>query len=412
MNGVIFNFRARPRRHKAIVGPVQFFFTFAFDLGREVNYRTVAQNLLNSGIAETVVSPVDGLVRVSRRYRDISKLKTQLEAVRDASAYIDHERAFKSLSWRAKLVLLKAFVTILAKGQLRLRARSSDDEIDKIDSEIDLDEVAFDIDRGVQSAQIVAALQYAVDRKVLSPSYLAGEPYLRLELKPIRLGQFIPEEMNFGGNDQSDHEVLLLLHKSGIALLTMSVTLPATMPLDAARQFFHAEKFRTTRHAVSEAILRPYGKFYGANERGYKGSWSGELVAGTRWRDFEVKDGTLTDLFELYHTAILQVSHVTTRDESWVCYPTAFIEHLHCCLTRQSWLKHHSNELACFASRTSIGRDFSEAAINEVLGKDASIRSDSTVLIPGGAVTHVSWDFSADDRDTLADWQYLLLMGK
>ena len=63
----------------ASVGPIQFFFTFAFDVGRDVNYRAIAQRLLDSGIAETIVSPVDGLVRVSRRYKDINKMRAHLQ---------------------------------------------------------------------------------------------------------------------------------------------------------------------------------------------------------------------------------------------------------------------------------------------------------------------------------------------
>jgi len=329
----------------ASVGPIQFFFTFAFDVGRDVNYRAIAQRLLDSGIAETIVSPVDGLVRVSRRYKDINKMRAHLEALRDASEYLDGERTFRSLSWRAVLELLKALVAAGVKRWPRLRRGSSIVADDEDNPELDLSEAVRDVERGVQSAQVVAALQYAVDQKVLSPSYLAGEPYLRLELRPVRLGQFMREEMDFGGDEQSDHEVLLLLHKSGIALLTMSISLPVAMPLDLARRFFNAGTLRTTRHSVSEAVLRPYGRYHGANERAYKGHWAGE-VTGTRWRDFKTEDGVLADLFELYRTAIVHVSRVTNLDQAWLCYPTAFIENIHCCRTRAEWLKNHRHELA------------------------------------------------------------------
>ncbi|MCA1606902.1 MAG: hypothetical protein LC775_15860, partial [Acidobacteria bacterium] len=202
-----------------------------FDLGPKVDYRALAQTLLNAGIAETVVSPTDGQVQVSRGYKDLAKLRKRLEIYRDAYQFLKSERTFRSLSIRAKLALVQSLIRTAVTNRLHSRRDIRNDEDQDVDSKRNLDERVSEVDERVQGARFVAALQYAVDNNLFNPRYLASEPYLRMELRPIRLGAFSSETMNFGDAEKLEHEVLLLLHRSGIAVVTIVVNLPATMSL-------------------------------------------------------------------------------------------------------------------------------------------------------------------------------------
>jgi hypothetical protein len=214
----------------------------------------------------------------------------------------------------------------------------------------DMFEVAEQLDKKMQDAQVFGGMRAAVDRSLLAPSYLASEPFLRLELRA--------PDLTIGTPDASLSDSIamwLTVHRSGTFLLTMGIPLPQTPVADLAE----LAKMKTAGVRASilpEPVLR---LAWGRGRRlpkGLAGTRESEERSGTYWWSFDHSDApvTIEDVFEVYLSALQRALGRRTRLEpDWFCYSTLVLNSPACCSTKGEWLAHHHGDATTLAVRSA-----------------------------------------------------------
>ncbi|MEV4317813.1 hypothetical protein [Actinocrispum sp. NPDC049592] len=393
-------------RHSARYGRVTGFYTFVFDLGADLPILKLAETLLRSEIAETVTVPGSGEVRLSRRYKSLARTVANAKGLVEAEDVINRERSWSSISWRGRRFYLKivssalraAFFKRSTHGEVSGEKNTADTSVKAV-----MQEVAAKINEAVFDRQSRTAVNDFVDRSLYQPDYLGTVPYIRLELR-----RFDARLLAANSSDEESWEVdvrpTLLLHCSGVALLTFAIRLPEDGTTEWLSSVLTSVELMANQTTVSEPILRAAAEYSGYKEEDWPGAWLSDIEEGTRWRSQEHGDreiGLLT-IFELYQEAILRYSPKVYRHGGWLCYPTFFVERLSCCGSKKRWMQKHRGDLVSLLARSQPGVPFTEEAAEELLQPDFSIFPDTSFWSPGGCAMEFMWNFESEPKDDFA----------
>lgn len=212
--------------HEAVFAEGTIYFIYSFDAGQPLDVQRAADRLLRSGIAETVVSPRSGRVRVAHRYRDLVRLVRRTSALQELAQALQERRlrrwAIRHPIWAARIIG-RSYIPRSRRPGGGDDQRSGD-ILDSLASHIN------SIQEAVAREQAVNAVQHDMERRLLRAPYLQSEPYLRLHLRSA--GQWLTR-LNGGAHRVSgdmsegiEASVLLLIHRSGVIQLTVALRLP------------------------------------------------------------------------------------------------------------------------------------------------------------------------------------------
>jgi hypothetical protein len=372
--------------HDAILSDGIIYFIYSFDMGSPFDIHKAADRLLKSGIAETVVSPRDGQVRVAHRYQELARLLRQSDSLREISIALE-ERQF--LRWMASHPF--SAINILARSFFRRsRTDSEQSETPILDR---ISQNASTIERSVAEYQVVNAIQHHIEKDLLAPSYLAGEPYLRLRLRSA--GQWLAllnggRVRSPGGLDEgTSADILLLIHRSGVMQLTIALKLPDDITVAQYRSMCFGSSEVVCASRIAEPVLRAA---YGRRDRAYlAGDWEEEEEQGVRWRLIQHEEpGSISDLFNLYLAA---VSHAIKREpsEGWFCYPVTFIDKVGCCDSEASFRDAHPNELHDAIMRSVSASEVRSEALASVIPEDSSLTKHTSFYCNMASAIEVRW---------------------
>jgi hypothetical protein len=157
--------------------------------------------------------------------------------------------------------------------------------------------------------------------------------------------------------DLETFEPWLLLHQSGVALLTVGVELPSSLRVDDLIPLLSANGLLFRRTVLAEPIIQAVSRAWGVKERSWVGSWRPELEEGVRWLDSGYdEDVSLVEIFGLYRDGIIQIARASDPGMEWLCYPTLLIDTLRCCGSQNTWRRQHLEELMGVVARVSFWR--------------------------------------------------------
>ncbi|WP_150241507.1 hypothetical protein [Nocardiopsis quinghaiensis] len=339
-------------------------------------------------------------------------MKNKLNLVKSITGFPGDGSTLDSLRWILKNPHISFEMAKMKLISLRMGGRgeeSTDHAPDDKDWKgfiRDLEEDIEDFHGKLFGAQMRFGIKSASDSRMFSSPYLKGDPFVRLELRPVRLG--------LGrGVDQFRIEVDLLLHRSGVAVLTF------VAPMPEGQHVANISKMSASSEGLAmDSVMLATDV------------WDGPLAPaedfirdsiileeeGTRWRLLErVNLITLQDLFRLYSARV--IGHTVTKNsepENWMCYTTVSLSGMPCCRNRKTWIRRHSRDLARLVMRTSSAHDFRAEYLQEILSKDRSkVEGSSHFFMPGNALL-VDWSFPYSERDgddmAASDYQHLALI--
>lgn len=263
-----------------------------------------------------------------------------------------------------------------------------------------MSETLESIDSSVRERQVFVGALAAVDRKFYDPNYLAELPYVRLELRKFHYSTIPSSRENdrAPGAPYSDEAVVTaVLHRSGVALITIAVTHEDGLSIDDLRARAVSTAPIYGEFTVSETVLAAADRNVGRSPEEIPGEWESGTHEGTRWRTWKENEPlALADIFHMYLSAIDAHLKKNKIGDAWFCFHTLCIDRLDCCSRKSTWLTRHETELVGLTARFESPDALTKEAKGELLGKDWSLRSDhSTYLYPGNAV-HIAWDFGAE----------------
>lgn len=403
------------RKHDAKLGRVDIFYTFAFDVGGPGRHITLAKKLLKNDVAETAISSRYGEVRVSPRYESLAKLKNRSTMWIMVDEFFNDERIWSQLSVTAKVVVVWLAVRFGLLRKLRSMRSGGVSDATKSHSrpKSTLTETIDFIDNSVGRRQVIAGLMHALDREHFESGYLASEPFIRLELRHffasgIRLSSS-EEQLKF------EPAVTLMLHSTGVALLSFDISLPTGVTPRELFLFGSSNSVRLSEVTIAEPVLMAMIQEEGAKKENLAGEWDAEEAEGTRWRTFRhgpEEESTLTDVFITYQSAILSFLNVKNRYEDYLCLKTMNIGGLHCCGSKKIWMLRHVGELAGIASRSKLGTRLRVDKAKEIIGDDYSLTSNKSQYWAGGSVTEIEWEFFGEvDRSIGEHYDSLVVIG-
>ncbi|MEU4109959.1 hypothetical protein [Streptomyces sp. NPDC027717] len=374
--------------HDAILGESVIYFIFSFNATGALDIHQAADRLLKSGVAETVVSPRDGEVRVAHRYRQLVSLMSQSNRLQEVSSAIEENRLFR---WMVRHPIQ---AVRLLKHSASVRSQSSQEEGESPSPAASLPETISFIARSVAESQMANAIQYHIERDLLKQSYLASEPYLRLRLRGA--GQWL-RRMNGGavrppGNldEGIGADILLLIHRSGVMQLTVALKLPDDITVDQYLEMCFGSSGIANSSRLAEPVLRgAYGK---RSERHWLGEWEPDREEGVRWRFAQHHDSpaAVSDLFNLYRDAIMNTIRCQSPGD-WFCYPVAFIEKIACCDSEASFRSVHETELKNAIARSVDVSEVRPEALAGIIPQDASLTEDTSFYCNMSSSLEVRW---------------------
>ncbi|WP_328342786.1 hypothetical protein [Micromonospora sp. NBC_00421] len=238
----------------------------------------------------------------------------------------------------------------------------------------------------VESTKVLGALT-ATDGDLYSPIYLRKSPFIRLELQPFAAQSSM----------LADEEVLvtLLLHRSGVALLTFYTVVGSHRSTDELLQS------SISRNVLLETTTFP-GTVIGVADPAHEvdtDEWVEPNVGIVPDRKITWKsDFSMVDAFMLYRDRVDWLAGKREGYRDYFCYTTVVVDGLECCGGKNSWIKAHSRELAGLVMRVSPYGDFDADGALEMLPRNFSLYGrESRYYHPSNALV-LGWDFDVTDE--------------
>lgn len=406
------------------------YFVFCFSARKPIDVNVIADRILKAGLAETVGSPAREDVRVAPKYRDLAKILQKAHAYDELNELlgINENQQDESgdglreaepsndtgpttvMKWmRIHPVLSVQILASVTWGRIKRLFRRA--EVESNAERVDLKETIAEANEAVARTQFVSATHQLVESQLFQQEYLAGEPYLRLQMIGTHQWWRMLDggEQRAEGNDAGGivSDALLLVHRSGVMQLTIAMALPANLSTDDLISLVKPGSPNLTSAEIPESIIDAAEPMTGF-ESSLAGHWLPEVSHNNRWRHVDYATPTsVTELFQLYWDSLI-VATRTDFNPSWLCYPVVCIDKVECCSSEEQWMENHRRDLAAMISRTTGSGNLRDVAVADLIPQDASFRHGTSILFTEGCTVRIAWpgEETPDFEDHL--WTLLL----
>jgi hypothetical protein len=374
--------------HQAQYSTVGACFTYAFSLPPNCDIYKLADKLLDAGVADGATMPPSTTVRVAKRRSKALDLRNM---IRDIASIVDIADGKVTAS---KWILNNRRAAIFSIRRLGLRINPFAKKPSEISAETresleKLRKKVKEIDASIEDETDLLGVIAATDDLLFSPIYLRKSPFVRLQLMPFgATSSLLADETIYP---------ILLLHRSGIALLTFYTVVGSGRTYNEVLRasVSTATRFTSATFPLTVVGVAPFSDEYAV---GRDELLPADEKVPTHRRIEPADHFGIPDAFFLYRDRIKGL--VGTRDSGiadYFCYGTLAIDGIGCCRSKDAWLKAHSSELAGLIMRTESHRDLSESAVSNTLKGDHSIQRGRSSYFNGGNAVTIRWGSSGDE---------------
>jgi hypothetical protein len=230
---------------------------------------------------------------------------------------------------------------------------------------------------------------------------LESELYLRLKLRSFRGTLESTSETSTQEDDVVGFDVSLLLHRFGVALLSMRAELPSGRQADQLIPMLAGDWLRLKQTILPEPVVKFASRGWGVSNQAWEGTWSDDVEEGIRW--LHSVGSSFTDVFRAYQEAIVWSARIRDPGSDWLCYPTLLIDSPACCGSESRWRRRHLRELVGIAARYAPYRSIPVAELDRLLGARHVLMGGDLLLINEGMATQLHWAFDGSRQLTIAD---------
>lgn len=363
-------------------------YTYTFDVGTAVSHRDLANRLLKNEIAEAGLAAGTTDIPLGRQFEGLKKVRDLADTYDTLRKLRDGEIALNELPFLER----QRIRAIVGKARLANAIKKPGENVEQDDGEPDarVKEARRLIEDHVKDLRAFSIARAAVDGDLYRSSYLAEVPYFRMSLASFYAKQFSPPLSE--ANVEEPIEVELLIHRSGVALLTFHFMYPAGLTADDLSLIGRSNRVHFSEARVPVPTVRAFCEYQGESFEQFKDKITHEAGSPDRVHTVFAEPISLDDIFNVYQGAVLQFSG-TPRSPSWFCFPTIFVPGLLCCHTRQNWLNTHQSELFALINGVPI-------PVNKAFSRDLDsltdfgLTPDSSFYATGGLAVEVDWKFA------------------
>lgn len=373
------------------------YYSYSFDLGPNLDVFALADRLLTSDLATVAASPVTTDLRVGRRVIAAEKAyesaesfaKFLKEMYSDSPRWKELIRISKGLSVSIGYVVLKSAIRSLI-CRAEVGEPSGDYQIEETQQVVR--EAEEKLRETLMSYHVDGAIRVRIEQKEHYPRYFKGEPYIRLEMIPVLFSDTIAGE--------STIQISLMLHKSGICILTFSTDAGKDMTSSqmssllssSARLLKHAE----ISGAVMSAYVSPPGPFTRIKRKLVAENSNDNWVTVTEEVAADADEKlTVSTVFEAYLQALENIAGRELQSE-WHCYTTLSLGSPSCGCSVEQCKDAHRADFARLAMRARSSASLTARAEDDLLENHLQ-SSDKELWIGPGSAIYVAWSATSPD---------------
>jgi hypothetical protein len=381
------------------------FYSQVFDLGSNVNPTEAARALLREDFALVAPNYITDEFEVADRFKDLKRLRSSAEALSDLGRSLDAGGLRGAARWALhhptrSLRLLPLF---LRRKKARNPSRQ-DQEGDAQVREASHTESAAEglepaeeravrfMDDAMRRLGWVESLQRHVDRDLFKPQYLGDVPFTRIGLQPFFATIW---------GEQTGVDVGLLVHRSGVAILTFYVSFEGQMTADELLSIENlAPEDVISETRVARAVVEPQARIHGLRDEELDRVPSErEYSSGVEWFVYrDHRDASLVDVFDMYRIAVASSLQgekpvrsgerpARSRDSGWMVYPVVFARRvLPSIPDSAAFAERYPREIAGLVQRTDW-RGLTDENVKRMAEGNLSIRKDHSLYVEAGHAT-------------------------
>lgn len=375
-------------------------YNYVFDLGGHVNPIDAARLILGTDLGQAFRNYVTGKSEVADRYKVWVEAYEKLQRLRDD---IEKIKTRQNLAGYVKLLLSNP--RLYVSGYLRaLRAafsspnhqeESDREEEEDSDVESSIDEVA----EAIIDLLGLLAFQEHVDREIFYSGYLETVPFVRVGLQPF--GVVIDEQ-------EIVLDVTLMLHRSGIAILTAYGVFSGSMPLDRLLRLQRGSVLPVKEYDLPSCAIQRYLSLltgYAPNQeriREFEASNPSTHQGYVRLEGDE--ESVLGVAFDTYRYLVIEAIHEKKyrssddlhnrlRSSHWHAYPMVFIKGTDPSYPSATDFKEAQSEaLARLVWGLNTSSILKPELIAEICEQDLSIVDDYSLYLTEGSGTAIYYE--------------------
>ncbi len=376
------------------------YYTYSFDLGPQLDIFKLADKLLTQDLATIAASPATDRLRVGRRVIEAEKAQRKTESLDEfiSEMAVDRPSLRRLFRISKKLSLSIGYAATKVKFQSRFQGNVSDDSplMNPLEETKKMVKESSELlQKTLMDYHIYGALRTRIEQKEHFPRYFNSEPYIRLEMQQVLISDPIAGD--------SPIEVSLMLHRSGICILTLSVEAGSELDFaDMLSMSGGSRKLNLMR--ISIPVMSNYGRSRGIKPGKYRGKSKSQ--SELNWVTIKKEDAeeygetlAIRSVFEVHLGAL---THLSSRDlkSEWHCYTTLSLGAPACTCRGRECKDIHKSDFARLVARAKKETGISTSAEAELLENYLKLQ-DRELWISAGCAISIAW--SEKQTDWTAD---------
>ncbi|MDJ0324203.1 hypothetical protein QMG61_10545 [Cryobacterium sp. PH31-AA6] len=345
--------------HQAMLGEGVVYFAHTVPTSKRIDLGKAAKYLLDTELAVSAAWPSDESARIPP---SLERIERDLAHIQRLETWTDNVNGLRSLAKGVFLHPVIAFRTLqLLKGN---RNQMPEDD----EAHPSLETIRVEVEKILVDAQKVTLLEKEIDADLFWSESEDLDAYVRFFLRTTQ------HTIRIGDKDRTiTLEPRLLLHREGVAQITVGVHLPVgCTPAEVIDASFPASPL-----FYSSRIPEPYAS---AGSKWAGGEWSEQPEGGVRVRVFEHEEpASLYDWLEVLVGRIMRGVGAFVGGPSYT-YPMIMVQAGACCT---DWADNHANDIVHLAIR-SVPRGDDQITLGP--GPDLSIHTGMRIHATGGSV--------------------------
>jgi hypothetical protein len=396
------------------------FYNYVFDLGPDTNPIVIGRKLLKTNYARALTNYSTGKIELSELFQ------TSFSMRREVSQFTQFSETFRDEGLRGAIPWLLRHPLFTFGMAARLYKHRSEKEETPEDSEQprekeprdknktvnSMNDLLSEMDERILNVQKGLALHRFSDSEFFSQPYLEDLPFVRLDLYPV--------DVTFG-EQELKMDVGLLIHRTGISILTFYAVLSGQRTVDDLLRLQILRQIRIDKVRVPDAVMGISAVASGvASPKSIKRFLQRETKRGSS-EGYEIdftanassdEHYSLRDVFELYRLAIVSTTTGRSpehpqkfwsklRSTYWRAYPIFFLRPADPSIRNATMLKkRYSSQLAGLVGGTHFWRRLTTPIIAAFIKDDHSLTESQSFYI---GLSHSTVIYYPESEDAPAE---------
>jgi hypothetical protein len=376
------------------------FYNFVFDIGKTINPITASRELLKRDFALASPNYETGEVEIAARFRKLLTLRERIQYLSELNGILESKGLRNTITW--SVMHPRRFTRILPlvlRSAIKPSTPISSQDESRTTKDILNDTLGF-VDTAMTKLQLIEALQHLSDKELFNPVYLGEIPFTRVSLQPVFA--------KINGEDVS-MDITLLLHRTGVAVLTFAVEYKLPKTVSELNHILHAGQSVLENWEVVKDVLVDQATAEGIKPARLRQSQIEiRYSSGVEWAKLNTTI-RLTDLFEMHRTAIICTLHHKrpwnlkqlnswVRTPSWFAYPIVFIRRTEpAYYGGEDFKKEHAKTLAKVLLRMEQAVELKPEIVKEIVSMDFALTDKNSYYVGQGHATMIYYQSVTDE---------------